>query len=144
MATRATRRRKAAPRKSARSRRPRRKAARARRSAPQRYWSQAVTEHSRALDLEAGVFKLAPKAMARSLLRSAQRSTRRKSSPFRSAMSMLTFYQNRAGHTLSATRRRALQRATEELRRLARREPSARARAARIRSAPAAKESSRP
>jgi len=81
-------------------------------------WSRAVTEHSDALDLEASVFKLPADAMARSLKRSADRSTRRKSSPFRSAMSMLTFYENRAGSKLPATRKRALARAKAELRRL--------------------------
>jgi len=77
-----------------------------------------VTERSNALDLESNVFKKPPKEMARSLKRSAERSTRRKSSPFRSAMSMLTFYENRAGRTLPATRRRAIQSAKRELRRL--------------------------
>jgi hypothetical protein len=77
-----------------------------------------VTERSNALDLERRVFKLAPRQMARSLKRSAERSTRRKSSPFRSAMSMLTFYENRAGSKLSPTRRRVLERAKDELRKL--------------------------
>jgi len=56
--------------------------------------------------------------MALSLKRSADRSTRRKASPFRSAMSMLTFYQHRAGSKISEERRRAIQQAKEELRRL--------------------------
>ncbi len=90
----------------------------------QRYWSQAVTESSNALDLEAGVFTMAPRQMALSLKRSAERSTRRKSSPFRSAMSMLTFYQNRAGSNLSAERKRAIQEAKDELRKLYGREPT--------------------
>ncbi len=90
----------------------------------QRYWSQAVTESSNALDLEAGVFTMAPREMALSLKRSAERSTRRKSSPFRSAMSMLTFYQNRAGSNLSAKRKRAIQQAKDELRKLYGREPT--------------------
>jgi hypothetical protein len=81
-------------------------------------WSRRVTEHSDALDLEARVFKGTPAAIARSLKRSADRSRRRKSSPFRSAMSMLTFYKNRAGKQLSAARKRALDRAKDELRRL--------------------------
>jgi hypothetical protein len=81
-------------------------------------WSQRVTEHSDALDLESKVFTKPPREMARSLKRSAERSRRRKSSPFRSAMSMLTFYENRAGRTLPASRRRAIQRAKQELRRL--------------------------
>jgi len=76
-----------------------------------------VTERSDALDLEPGVFKgRDPKAIARSLKRSAEHSRRRKSDPFRSAMSMLTFYINRAGHNLSARRRHVLERAKDELR----------------------------
>jgi hypothetical protein len=83
-----------------------------------RKWSQAVTEHSDALDLEPDVFKGTPAQIARSLKRSAERSKRRKATPFRSAMSMLTFYENRAGAKLSPTRRRALESAKDELRRL--------------------------
>ena len=83
-----------------------------------RRWSRRVTEHSNALDLEPGVFTRAPAAIARSLARSAERSHRRKASPFRSAMSMLTFYENRAGKHLSATARRRLERAKDELRKL--------------------------
>src|SRR5690606_32180982 len=68
-----------------------------------RRWSAGVTRSSNALDLEPGVFKLRdPKAVARSLERSARRSTRRKSDPYRSAMSMLTFYLNRAGRNVEA------------------------------------------
>lgn len=82
-----------------------------------RRWSQRVTERSNALDLEGGVFsKDDPKAIARSLKRSAERSRRRKSDPYRSAMSMLVFYMNRAGGTLGARRRRILERAKDELR----------------------------
>jgi len=74
---------------------------------------------SDALDLEASVFKKRdPGAIARSLKRSAERSKRRKSDPFRSAMSMLTFYINRAGSNLPATRRRVLEQAKESLRAL--------------------------
>ena len=84
-----------------------------------RRWSRSVTERSNALDLEKAVFtKRSPRAIAESLRRSAERSRRRKSSPFRSAMSMLTFYLNRAGRSLAPSRRRTLQRAKEELRRL--------------------------
>lgn len=83
-----------------------------------RYWSRAVTEHSNALDLEPSVFSRSPVEIARSLKRSAERSTRRKSSPFRSAMSMLTFYENRAGRNLSPTRKRAIERSKTELRKL--------------------------
>jgi len=82
-------------------------------------WSQEVTEHSNALDLQPDVFTLDdPKAIARSLKRSAEASHRRKSSPFRSAMSMLTFYINRAGSGLGKERKRTLEHAKEELRAL--------------------------
>jgi hypothetical protein len=82
-------------------------------------WSQRVTEQSDALDLEAGVFTSTdPARIARSLKRSADRSRRRKADPYRSAMSMLTFYINRAGKSLSATQRRRLEAAKDELRRL--------------------------
>jgi hypothetical protein len=82
-------------------------------------WSQDVTEHSNALDLEKNVFtRRDPKAVARSLKRSAERSRRRKSSPFRSAMSMLTFYINRAGKDLEPKQKRVLEDAKDELRKL--------------------------
>jgi hypothetical protein len=82
-----------------------------------RKWSARVTERSDAMDLEDSVFKQrSAAAIARSLKRSAERSHRRKSSPFRSAMSMLTFYINRAGKNLSASRLRTLERAKDELR----------------------------
>ena len=81
-------------------------------------WSQEVTLHSNALDLDQGVFALNdPKEIAASLKRSAEASTRRKADPFRSALSMLTFYMNRAGRNLPAGRRRTLERAKDELRR---------------------------
>jgi hypothetical protein len=80
-------------------------------------WSHDVTEHSNALDLERDVFALDdPKAIARSLKRSAVESSRRKSSPYRSAMSMLTFYINRAGKNLTPRHREILERAKDELR----------------------------
>jgi hypothetical protein len=80
-------------------------------------WSQRVTKHSYALDLEKGVFALEdPKEIAASLKRSAEASTRRKSSPYQSAMSMLTFYINRAGKSLSETDRARLEEAKAELR----------------------------
>jgi len=86
-------------------------------TAPARKWSQRVTENSDALDLQPDVFKLKdPKQIARSLKRSAEHSDRRKSDPYRSAMSMLTFYINRAGAKLPARRRRILERAKDELR----------------------------
>jgi hypothetical protein len=99
-----------------------------------RRWSGAVTRESNALDLEAGVFARSPRGMALSLKRSAERSKRRKSSPFRSAMSMLTFYENRAGSNLPADRRRALHRAKDELRALFGRPRRARSRARRAKS----------
>ena len=83
-----------------------------------RYWSGRVTRESDALDLEGGVFKgRDPKRIAASLKRSAERSRRRKSDPYRSAISMLTFYINRAGKNLPASRRRTLEKAKTELRR---------------------------
>lgn len=81
-------------------------------------WSKRVTQTSNALDLESGVFTLTPKKMALSLKQSAESSTRRKTSPFRSAMSMLTFYQNRAGKNLSEPKKNKLQQAKNELRKL--------------------------
>nr|WP_255608932.1 DUF3175 domain-containing protein [Methylosinus sp. Sm6] len=82
-----------------------------------KYWSNDVTRHSNALDLEDNVFTLDdPRAVAGSLKRSAEASRRRKSDPFRSAMSMLTFYINRAGKNLPQSRRRVLERAKTELR----------------------------
>ncbi len=88
-----------------------------RKRATGRRWSQRVTQESDALDLEGGVFRLKdPRRIAASLKRSAERSRRRKSDPYRSAMSMLTFYVNRAGKTLPAGRKKPLQHAKEELR----------------------------
>jgi len=82
-----------------------------------RRWSARVTRESDALDLDRGVFtKSDPKRVAASLKRSAERSRRRKTDPYRSALSMLTFYINRAGKNLPASRRRTLQRAKGELR----------------------------
>ncbi|MFT4078331.1 DUF3175 domain-containing protein [Rhodomicrobium sp.] len=82
-------------------------------------WSQHVTETSDALSLEPDVFTLDdPKKIAASLKASAERSERRKAPPFRSAMSMLTFYINRAGRTLPDERRHVLERAKVELRKL--------------------------
>jgi hypothetical protein len=87
-------------------------------------WSKRVTEHSNALDLESGVFSRAdPRSIARSLKRSAERSHRRKADPYRSAMSMLTFYINRAGKNLSKQRLSRLQAAKDELRALYGRAP---------------------
>ena len=86
-------------------------------------WSQRVTETSNALDLDKGIFSLDdPRSIARSLKRSVERSRRRKSDPFRSAMSMLTFYVNRAGSKLSKEKRDRLEAAKEELRALFRKD----------------------
>jgi len=84
-----------------------------------RKWSGRVTRESDALDLKKGVFtEDDPKKIARSLKRSAEHSHRRKSSPYRSAMSMLTFYINRGGKDLSARRKAILEKAKDELRQL--------------------------
>ena len=97
-------------RKNDRSRRPRRDGKASR-------WSAKVTRSSDALDLERNVFsKKKPDEIARSLKRSAEHSTRRKSAPYRSAMSMLTFYINRAGRNLSKRRLGVLERTKAELR----------------------------
>jgi hypothetical protein len=81
-------------------------------------WSQEVTEHSDAMDLEDGVFESNdPHEIALSLKRSAEHSHRRKSAPYQSAMSMLTFYINRAGDNLSAHKKKVLEDAKDELRR---------------------------
>lgn len=82
-------------------------------------WSLQVTRHSNALDLEPGVFTWDdPRRIAASLKRSAEISRRRKADPFRSAMSMLTFYMNRAGKNLTGEQRARLEQAKQELRRL--------------------------
>lgn len=96
-------------------------AARAKKTAPQKKnrWSGKVTRESHALALEDGVFrKGSARAVAQSLKRSAEHSRQRKSSPYRSAMSMLTFYINRAGADLPVSRKRVLENAKDELRRL--------------------------
>ena len=82
-------------------------------------WSQKVTESSDALELEEGVFTWDdPKKIARSLRDSAEASTRRKSEPYRSAMSMLVFYINRAGKNLDRKQLEILEQAKDELRAL--------------------------
>ena len=82
-----------------------------------RKWSQRVTRESDALDLDRGVFTLdSPSKIAASLKRSAERSKRRKADPYRSALSMLTFYINRAGKSLPAGRKKTLNAAKTELR----------------------------
>lgn len=87
-------------------------------------WSQEVTEHSSALDLEAHIFESdSPARIAQSLKQSAERSHRRKAEPFQSAMSMLNFYINRAEHNLSAERKKVLEAAKDELRKAFGRDP---------------------
>lgn len=82
-------------------------------------WSGEVTKHSIALDLEEGVFTWDdPLKIAKSLKRSAEASTRRKAAPFQSAMSMLNFYINRAGKNLKPERKKILEQAKVELRKL--------------------------
>jgi hypothetical protein len=86
-------------------------------AASRKRWSQRVTETSDSLDLEVGVFALKdPRQIARSLKQSAERSRRRKADPYRSAMSMLTFYINRAGRQLGKKQRARLEAAKDELR----------------------------
>jgi len=85
----------------------------------QKKWSGDVTEHSDALDLAPNLFESKyPLEIARSLKESAEKSTRRKSDPYRSAMSMLTFYINRAGKNLDASQKEVLESAKGELRKL--------------------------
>lgn len=82
-----------------------------------KYWVQKVTSASNALDLEEGIFTLQnPKKIAVSLKQSAEKSLRRKSLPFQSAMSMLNFYINRAGKNLDSRQRKILEQAKKELR----------------------------
>ncbi len=84
-----------------------------------KYWSAGVTRKSNALDIEQGAFALNdPKEIAKSLKRSADESARRKAGPFQSAMSMLNFYINRAGRNLPAARKKILNQAKVELRKL--------------------------
>ncbi len=80
-------------------------------------WSQGVTEHSNALSIDRGIFSNTdPVEIARSLKESAEHSRRRRTTPFRSAMSVLTFYINRAGTDLDAKQRKVLEAAKDELR----------------------------
>lgn len=82
-------------------------------------WSQKITNHSNALDLESGVFTWSdPKKIAESLFVSAEKSTRKKGTSYQSAMSMLNFYINRAGKNLSAQKKKILDRAKIELTKL--------------------------
>ena len=110
-ARRKTARKKTARRKTGGRKAPARKAARSGR------WSARVSKHSNALDLEKSVFKSSdPHRIALSLKRSAERSKRRKGTPYQSAMSMLNFYINRAGRGLPQRKLRVLERAKGELR----------------------------
>ena len=87
-------------------------------------WSAGVTEHSNAMDLKENIFESKdPKKIAQSLKHSAESSHRRKSSPYRSAISMLTFYINRAGKNLEASQKNVLEDAKDELRKAFGREP---------------------
>jgi hypothetical protein len=87
-------------------------------SAPKK-WSHHVMETSDALDLQSGIFKSKdPKKIASSLKRSAEKSKRRKGTPYQSAMSMLNFYINRAGKHLTAKEKQPLEKAKPELRKL--------------------------
>jgi hypothetical protein len=109
--------RKAAKKTTARKAGPARRSSSPKQASPKR-WSQRVTQESDALDLKRGVFTLRdPKRIAASLKRSAEQSSRRKAGAYRSALSMLTFYINRAGKTLPKTQRDRLQRAKTELKR---------------------------
>jgi hypothetical protein len=95
------------------------KTAKKKKAAKPRKWSAKVTATSDALDLQGNIFKSKdPKKIAASLKRSAEKSKRKKSGPFRSAMSMITFYENRAGENLSASQIKVLDRSKEELRKL--------------------------
>src|SRR5437016_6162420 len=109
----ATARKRAIPRKSAGKTRKGRPAG----GAARRRWSAEVTRRSDALELEGGVFKArSARGIAASLKRSAEASKRRKGTPYQSAMSMLTFYLNRAGKNLPKKQKRVLERAKDELR----------------------------
>jgi hypothetical protein len=107
-------------RKSAnRRQRPRQRSSLTTSKAQARYWSGAVTRESDALDLEPGVFTWSePARIAGSLKHSAETSTRRKGTPYQSAMSMLNFYINRAGQNLPEQQRQILEQSKGELRKL--------------------------
>lgn len=95
-----------------------RKAQKTKRASTRR-WSAKVTRESHALSLRRGVFALdSPRQIAASLKRSAEESRARKADPYRSALSMLVFYMNRAGRSLPASRRKILERAKDELKTL--------------------------
>jgi Protein of unknown function (DUF3175) len=97
----------------------RKKSSKGRDHSKNRRWSDRVTKHSDALDLESKIFKSTnPRRIALSLKRSAQASKRRKGTPYQSAMSMLNFYINRAGKSLPQNQKRVLERAKDELRKV--------------------------
>jgi len=109
----------AAAKRKAATKRKKTAATGARRKSSTRYWSGRVTRESDALDLKEGVFKLDdPKKIAASLKRSAEESHRRKADPYRSALSMLTFYINRAGKNLPERRKKVLENAKIQLKAL--------------------------
>ncbi len=82
-------------------------------------WSKKVTQTSDAMDLEKDVFKQKdPKAIAKSVKRSAEKSKRKKAGPFQSAMSMINFYENRGGKNIKAGQKKVLDKSKDELRKL--------------------------
>jgi hypothetical protein len=90
----------------------------AKKAAPKR-WSKKVTETSNAMDLEKDIFKSKePKKIAKSVKHSAEKSKRKKAGPFQSAMSMINFYENRAGKNLATTQKKVLDKSKNELRKL--------------------------
>jgi hypothetical protein len=90
----------------------------AKKGAPKK-WSKKVTQTSNAMDLEKDVFKQKnPKAIAKSVKRSAEKSKRKKAEPFQSAMSMINFYENRAGKNLESGQKKVLDKSKDELRKL--------------------------
>ena len=113
---------KAAGKKAARKSPAKKKAAPKKKSAKKgalKKWSKKVTQTSNAMDLEKDVFKQKkPKAIAKSVKRSAEKSKRKKAGPFQSAMSMINFYENRAGKNLEAGQKKVLDNSKDELRKL--------------------------
>src|SRR4030095_9991965 len=103
---------------------PTKKTATKKKSPTKRKWSHEVMEHSDAMDLESGIFKSNdPAKIAKSVKRSSERSSRRKGTPFQSAMSFLNFYINRGGKNLSEARKKVLERTKDELRKAFHRKP---------------------
>lgn len=91
----------------------------AKKKATPKKWSKKITQTSDAMDLEKDVFKQKdPKAIAESVKRSAEKSKRKKAGPFQSAMSMINFYENRGGKNISATQKKVIDKAKNELRKL--------------------------